>query len=180
VAYVSATSCALVTALGLKRVLATRASPFLQRFVPLAAVVAGNCVNIPLMRQRELLHGVMTHDADGREAGLSRAAAVKGISQVMLSRNIIVSPSMLLLPVLMARLDKVAWYARRPRLHAPTQILLSGVVLLAMVPIGCAIYPQTCEMKTTLAKLEPAALEQLLEKYKPQPPPDTLYFNKGL
>ncbi|XP_037083164.1 sideroflexin-2-like [Pollicipes pollicipes] len=181
VAYVSATSCALGTALGLKRVLAGRASTFVQRFVPLVAVVAANCVNIPLMRQGELLHGVPTFDAKGEEACVSRAAAVKGIAQVTLSRNVIVSPSMLLLPVLMSRLDRVAWYARRTRLHAPAQIALSGAVLMFMVPVGCALFPQTCVIGTdAVRRLEPAVWQELVRRYQPQPPPDTVQFNKGL
>ncbi|KAF0289372.1 Sideroflexin-2 [Amphibalanus amphitrite] len=181
VAYVSATSCALVTALGLKRVLASRASPLAQRFVPLAAVVASNCINVPLMRQGELLGGVPVRDAAGREACVSRAAAAKGISQVLVSRNVIVAPSMLLLPVLMSRLDRVAWYAGRRRLHAPVQTLLSGAVLLLMVPVGCAIFPQTCRISPeTLRRLEPASYEELRRRYGPQPLPAALYFNKGL
>ena len=181
VAYVSATSCALVTALGLKRVLASRASPFAQRFVPLAAVIAANCANVPLMRQGELLGGVPVRDAAGREACVSRTAAAKGISQVLLSRNVIVAPSMLLLPVLMARLDRVAWYVGRPRLHAPAQTLLSGAVLLLMVPLGCAIFPQTCSINSeTLRRIEPASYEQLQQRYQPEQLPSALYFNKGL
>ncbi|XP_035825243.1 sideroflexin-2, partial [Aplysia californica] len=44
-AYTSATTSALVVALGLKRLLSGRASPMLQRFVPFAAVAASNAVN---------------------------------------------------------------------------------------------------------------------------------------
>ncbi len=44
-AYVSATFSALVTALGLKAALAKRAPPLVQRFVPMLAVAAANCVS---------------------------------------------------------------------------------------------------------------------------------------
>uniref|UniRef100_A0A914V6Y1 Uncharacterized protein n=1 Tax=Plectus sambesii TaxID=2011161 RepID=A0A914V6Y1_9BILA len=52
-AYVSASSAALITAIGLKNRLAkSSAGPLTQRFVPLIAVLAANAVNIPLMRRK--------------------------------------------------------------------------------------------------------------------------------
>lgn len=102
VAYVTATSSALVAALGCKSYWQKHASPFmqvnefifffyvknsikyilLQRYVPFAAVAAANCINIPLMRQQELINGVEVVDEKGNIIGNSRVAAVKGISQV--------------------------------------------------------------------------------------------------
>uniref|UniRef100_A0A4W5PTL1 Sideroflexin-3 n=1 Tax=Hucho hucho TaxID=62062 RepID=A0A4W5PTL1_9TELE len=55
-AYVSASTGAVVTALGLKS-LAKRLPAVMSRFVPFFAVAAVNCINIPFMRQRaELRH----------------------------------------------------------------------------------------------------------------------------
>ncbi|KAG8578698.1 hypothetical protein GDO81_010590 [Engystomops pustulosus] len=56
-AYVSATTGAVATALGLNA-LTKHVSPLIGRFVPFAAVAAANCINIPLMRQRELKYGI--------------------------------------------------------------------------------------------------------------------------
>ncbi|XP_048459845.1 sideroflexin-1 isoform X2 [Rhincodon typus] len=49
-AYISATTGAVATALGLNS-LTKRVTPLIGRFVPFAAVAAANCINIPLMRQ---------------------------------------------------------------------------------------------------------------------------------
>lgn len=55
---------------------------FQQRYVPFAAVAAANCVNIPLMRQNELIDGIVVQDENGNDIGKSRLAAAKGMSQV--------------------------------------------------------------------------------------------------
>ncbi|KAK7477891.1 hypothetical protein BaRGS_00030887 [Batillaria attramentaria] len=160
-AYVSATSCALIVALGLKKFLATRASPLVQRFVPFAAVAAANAVNIPLMRQSELLEGVLLYDANNQQVTQSRYAALKGISQVVFARIIMAAPSMTLLPALMERLEVTR-------------------ILLFMVPAGCAIFPQRCSITTDKLKyLDSKQLEEL-RKSRPNTMPDRLYFNKGL
>ena len=72
VAYASATSAALVTALGLKSFLEKRAGSLLQRYVPFAAVAAANCINIPLMRQSELINGIAVYDDNGNAVTESR------------------------------------------------------------------------------------------------------------
>ncbi|XP_008047942.1 sideroflexin-3 isoform X2 [Carlito syrichta] len=62
-AYVSATTGAVATALGLKSL--TKHLPALVgRFVPFAAVAAANCINIPLMRQS---HPPADHGQAGEE-----------------------------------------------------------------------------------------------------------------
>lgn len=91
--YAMATSAALVTALGLNRVVRS-APPLIGRFVPFVAVAAANCVNIPLMRQRELKDGIEVQDKDGAVLGKSRAAAKKAITEVTFSRIAMASPGM--------------------------------------------------------------------------------------
>jgi hypothetical protein len=44
--------------------------------VPFAAVAAANCVNIPLMRQNELVDGVDVFDENGNLVGQSRVTSL--------------------------------------------------------------------------------------------------------
>ena len=44
------------------------------RWVPWAAVAAANCINIPVMRQRELINGITVTDAQGNVVGKSRVS----------------------------------------------------------------------------------------------------------
>lgn len=93
VSYLSATSAALVTALGLNK-LVKRAPPLMGRFVPFVAVAAANCINIPLMRQKEVKEGIEVVDADGKAIGKSKVAAKKAIREVVMSRIAMASPGM--------------------------------------------------------------------------------------
>lgn len=179
VAYVSATASALVTALGCKKYLATRASPLLQRYVPFAAVAAANCVNIPLMRQGEILNGIAVTDEKGNKVTESKVAAGKGISQVVFSRIFMALPGMTILPIIIERVQYKPWFANSPKLHAPIQVLGAGAFLIFMVPVACGVFPQRCSISSsTLKKLEPEAYEKL-EKNTSKIP-EQLYFNKGL
>lgn len=180
IAYMSATGCALITALGLKSCLATRASPLMQRFVPFIAVMAANGVNIPLMRQSELIDGVHVYDENNEPVAVSRYASAKGIGLVVFSRNLIAAPSMLLLPVLMERLEKTAWMKRYKFVNAPMQILLSGLSLVIMVPVGCALFNQRCSIPTDRLKSMDRLDLKAVEKQYGKPLPQQVYFNKGL
>lgn len=181
IAYVSATSAALITALGLKKALANSKSTLVQRFVPFTAVAAANMINIPFMRQNEITGGVTLCDVNGNEATLSKVAAAKGISLVVLARIIMAAPGMVLLPLVMERLEKQRWLIKNPKLNAPFQTLAVGACLVVMVPTACAIFNQTCDVKSKdLQKYEPIAYSALKAKYTSDDIPETLYFNKGL
>lgn len=78
------------------------------------------------MRQNELINGIPVQDEKGNEIGMSRIAAVKGISQVTFSRIFMAAPGMMLLPLVMERLEKIDWFKRTTSLHAPFQTLAVG------------------------------------------------------
>ena len=91
--YVGATTGAVVTALTLNK-LAARGPPLAGRLVPLAAVAAANCVNIPLMRITELKDGIELQNEKGEQMGKSKKAAREAIASVTVSRVLMASPSM--------------------------------------------------------------------------------------
>uniref|UniRef100_A0A8C5U147 Sideroflexin-1 n=1 Tax=Malurus cyaneus samueli TaxID=2593467 RepID=A0A8C5U147_9PASS len=113
-AYVSATTGAVATALGLNS-LAKRVSPLIGRFVPFAAVASANCINIPLMRQRELKFGIPVTDENGNRLGDSSKAAQQAITQVVISRILMASPGMAIPPFIMNTLEKKAFLKVSPR-----------------------------------------------------------------
>jgi len=180
VAYVSATTAACATAIGFKNFLMQRASPFWQRYVPFAAVAAANCVNIPLMRQNEILGGIDVYDSNENRVGESRVAATKGISQVIFSRILMCAPGMTLLPVIMNRLEKNCWFSRNQWIHAPFQTMAVGCFLTFMVPAACAVFPQRCSLSSSvIQRFEPEKYDEI-DKFTKGKVPNIVYFNKGL
>ncbi|KAJ8416148.1 hypothetical protein AAFF_G00381700 [Aldrovandia affinis] len=174
VAYVSATTGAVVTALGLKS-LAKHLPAIMGRFVPFAAVAAANCINIPFMRQRELKFGIPVTDEEGNRLGESPIAARQAIIQVVVSRIGMAVPAMAIPPVIMNALEKKAFMKRFPMLNAPVQVGLVGFCLVFATPLCCALFPQKSSMK--VSSLEPEVQEMIR---KSSPNTTTVYFNKGL
>ncbi|XP_064545905.1 sideroflexin-2 [Drosophila montana] len=178
--FVTATTAALVAAIGCKNYWSKHASPLMQRYVPFAALAAGNLVNIPFMRQNEIISGIEVKNDDGKVVGQSRLAAVKGISQVITSRIVMAAPGMLLLPIIMQRLEKMPAYKRMKWINAPFQTLMVGCFLCFMVPAACAIFPQECSLSTsTMRNFEPGLFKDMVNRTAGKVP-DRVYFNKGL
>ncbi|XP_074882356.1 sideroflexin-3 isoform X3 [Buteo buteo] len=134
-AYVSATTGAVVTALGLKS-LTKHLPALIGRYVPFAAVAAANCINIPLMRQRELKLGIPVTDENGNRLAIP--------------------------PVIMNALEKRAFLKRYPYLNAPLQVGLVGLCLVFATPLCCALFPQKSSMP--VSRLEPEVQAQIREK----------------
>uniref|UniRef100_A0A8I6AC71 Sideroflexin-3 n=1 Tax=Rattus norvegicus TaxID=10116 RepID=A0A8I6AC71_RAT len=173
-AYVSATTGAVATALGLKS-LTKHLPPLVGRFVPFAAVAAANCINIPLMRQRELQVGIPVTDEAGQRLGHSVTAAKQGIFQVVVSRIGMAIPAMAIPPVIMNTLEKKDFLKRRPWLGAPLQVGLVGFCLVFATPLCCALFPQRSSIHVT--RLEPELRAQIQAQ---NPSIDVVYYNKGL
>ncbi|XP_072042589.1 sideroflexin-2-like [Amphiura filiformis] len=173
--YVTATSSALVAALSLNS-LTKKAPPLVARYVPFVAVAAANCVNIPMMRQQEVLHGITVYNEQGQELGKSKKAAKKGISQVVLSRISMTVPGMCGLPIVMERLLRYNWFRQVAWSHAIFQTAACGAFLIFMVPFGCSLFPQKASIAVN--KLEPDLRDEIYSKYGDGI--QKVYFNKGL
>lgn len=84
-AYVLATVCSVTVAVSLNKAIArsaTLSKGMIGRFVPLTAIAAANCINIPLMRQIELKEGIAVTTKEGVEIGKSKTAALNAVKQV--------------------------------------------------------------------------------------------------
>uniref|UniRef100_A0A8C7ZW16 Sidoreflexin n=1 Tax=Oryzias sinensis TaxID=183150 RepID=A0A8C7ZW16_9TELE len=168
-AYVSATTGAVATALGLNA-LTKHISPLIGRFVPFAAVAAANCINIPLMRQRELQHGIPITDENDNRLGESTKAAQQAISQVVVSRILMASPGMAIPPFLMNHLEKKAFLK-----VIESQKGFFSFSLVFATPLCCALFPQKSSM--SVSRLEPELQEKIRANH---PGVERVYFNKGL
>nr|XP_004659449.2 sideroflexin-2 [Jaculus jaculus] len=173
--YVTATTAAVATSVGMN-LWTKRAPPLVGRWVPFVAVAAANCVNIPMMRQQELIQGICVKDRNQNELGLSQRAAAIGITQVVISRIVMAAPGMILLPVIMERLEKLHFMRKVKMLHLPLQVTLAGCFLLFMVPVACGLFPQECELPVSY--LEPKLQDTIKAKYGDHV--SSVCFNKGL
>ncbi|EPY82219.1 sideroflexin-1 [Camelus ferus] len=172
-AYVSATTGAVATALGLNA-LTKHVSPLIGRFVPFAAVAAANCINIPLMRQRELKVGIPVTDENGNRVGESANAAKQAITQVVVSRILMAAPGMAIPPFIMNTLEKKAFLKRlmlRYTLISVTSRIPSWVIMKRWGVLGMIRFSMS------VTSLE----EELRAKIREtRPDLQRVYFNKGL
>lgn len=172
--YVLATGGAMGTALTINS-LVKRFPPVVGRMVPFVAVAAANCINIPCMRSREVLHGVPIFDDNGNKLGESKVAARSAITQVVFSRIMMATPGMMIPPFIMEYLNKKPFMKRMPYLNAPIQVLLVGFFLVFATPLCCALFPQKSSLG--VSHLE----KDIKDKIQSLPnPPERVYFNKGL
>jgi hypothetical protein len=107
--------------------------------------------------------------------GESKTAAKQGIAMVTLSRILMASPGMVLLPFFMNKLEKNGTLKKIPWANAPIQIGLLGVILTFATPLACAIFQQQASIK--LSDLEPELQAKIRAMRNP---PEVLYYNKGL
>ena len=173
-----ATSAGVLTALAFNKAIAS--NPVLQagiigRLVPLMAVAAANCVNIPLMRKQEIDNGITISLEDGTEVGKSGNAAKAAIGQVIPSRIGMAIPGMFFPPAVMMFAEKTKMYIKNPWLKAPSTVLLTGLALTFSTPVACAIFPQMAKIESK--DLEPKLQAELKAKY---PQHNAFYYNKGL
>ncbi|XP_033005676.1 sideroflexin-2 isoform X4 [Lacerta agilis] len=125
---------------------------------------------------KELINGITVTDENDNPLGKSRRAAIKGITQVVVSRVAMAAPGMILLPIIMERLEKYPFMKKIQVLHAPLQTILVGGFLVFMVPVACALFPQRSSI--ALSHLEPDLRQSIVARHGDNVP--YVYFNKGL
>ncbi|XP_003705513.1 sideroflexin-1-3 [Megachile rotundata] len=172
--YVMASGGAVATALTLNHAL-KNAPPLVGRLVPLAAVAAANCVNIPLMRISELKNGIELQTEDGKRVGHSKRAARKAIIAVTLSRILMASPSMLLAPIIMNFMDRRQLLRNAKWAVTPIQVLICGICLTFATPLCCALFHQ--RVPISVDELEPQVQKEVLSHDSNL---KIVYYNKGL
>ncbi|XP_041079826.1 sideroflexin-1-like [Polyodon spathula] len=175
-AYVSATTGAVATALGLNALTKVLIHVTTLGFVCLFAAVAdANCINIHTNQQRELKYGIPVTDENDNRLGESTKAAQQAITQVVISRILMAAPGMAIPPFIMNTLEKRAFLKRFPWMNAPIQVGLVGFCLVFATPLCCALFPQKSSISVT--RLEPELQEKIRET---NPGVERVYFNKGL
>ncbi|CAL8117100.1 unnamed protein product [Orchesella dallaii] len=178
ISYVCGTGGALAITTGLKQFISKSGKqlPLLSRLVPFVGVAAATCVNLPIMRSSELVHGIPVTDSKGKLIGISTIAAQYGIAQVVFSRIINAIPPMVVPPLVMNQLEsrlKLPLLLRYPKLSIPIQIALVGILNAFAIPMCCAIFPQKSNIP--VSKLE-SEIQTNAKKYGVT----TVYYNKGL
>ncbi|CAH0480283.1 unnamed protein product [Peronospora belbahrii] len=185
-AYAAASTASVATALGLNRWVAKRpklSNSIVGRLVPFVAVAAANCVNIPLMRQRELLGGIEVETADGEKIGKSKRAAVEAVAQVVPSRILMAAPGMFFPPLIMNKLEKRPLFRNNKVVNALTMVGLTGGCLVFSTPLCCALFPQRSSIAVSLLEpeLQQTFHQRTFKQYSTSADPIThVFYNKGL
>lgn len=188
-AYLSATITSVGLAVGLNRlvpalkmVVGRDMGHLLARFVPFVAVASAGCVNVGLMRWKELRDGIDIYPpgaADSVEAvGKSRVAGAYAVGQTAASRVLTNIPTLILPPLIMTALQKRGSFSgsRGKRLEMMANLGLIGGSLLFFLPPAIAAFPQRGKIPTSRLEEEFSELvdEKTGERYH------YLEFNKGL
>ena len=121
------------------------------------------------------MEGTPVTSREGERLGLSRTAAREGISQVTVSRIGMAMPGMVLIPVIINSLERRGVLRLYPRLVAPLQVGLCGLILSLSTPLCCAIFQQRASIR--LDKLEDHIQDQFQHSSHT---PHLVYYNKGL
>ncbi|KAG0150294.1 hypothetical protein CROQUDRAFT_652473 [Cronartium quercuum f. sp. fusiforme G11] len=154
-AYVAATATSVGLAVGLSR-LAKKAAAgsMLGRFVPFVAVASAGCVNVSLMRWKEIQDGVDVFPPDeesSRSLGKSRVAGMYAVGQTAASRVLTNIPTLIIPPLVIAALQKRGTFSgpRGKALEMITNLGLVGGSLFVFLPPAIATFPQRASLPTS-------------------------------
>jgi len=150
----------------------------LSLFVPLVSVCSANSFSLCVIRRRELTNGIELTDESGEAVGHSKIAARKAMTEMVLSRGMLLPSTVLgIPPVIMAVLDRICRWSPTSKARLGAQVVTVVGALGVMLPLALAVFPQ----KGSLAR---AALEPQFRNSKGSTSGENhsalLYYNKGL
>ncbi|KAI5480704.1 mitochondrial carrier protein, tricarboxylate/iron carrier [Pseudohyphozyma bogoriensis] len=184
-AYVAATAASCSIAVGLSMLvprlkgISPAAKNLLGKFIPFASVASAGCVNIGLMRWKEIRDGIDIYPPSdpvtGRPSkevlGKSSVAGQYAIGQTAASRVLTNIPTLLIPPVIITLLERQGAFKgpHGKRISTIANLGLIGTSLLVFLPPAIATFPQRGTIDKS--KLEKRFRELEYEKVE---------FNKGL
>jgi len=165
--YFLATVSSVLVATGLdKLIIKYSKSPITRTFAPATALAIAGCLNLLVIRYKEVVDGVDVYDGNGVKVGRSKEAAKEGLSKTTFIRFTMQYTGAFLPVLLVEAFKRLRMYptAKFPRLCVDT-----GVITLALavnIPVMFALYPQMVHVDK---------LEQGLQR-----PSGGFYFNRGI
>eukprot|EP00056_Hartaetosiga_gracilis_P009382 m.134381 g.134381 ORF g.134381 m.134381 type:complete len:329 (-) comp13114_c1_seq2:1308-2294(-) len=142
--------------------------------VPYIALVCAGVVNLALIRQSELTHGVSVYAEDGTELGKSKLAGRDAIEKCALVRALWCIP-ICLPPFIMAQVEKIPVIRANKRLAFAVELLVIFSCIQIGVPPALAAFPQRDSLPVDVLEEEfrnrTDASGNLV---------DRVHFNKGL
>jgi tricarboxylate carrier len=165
--YLLATSSSVVVAVGLDKLMMKYSkSPITRTFAPATALAIAGCLNLLVIRYKEVVDGVDVYDRNGVKVGRSKQAAAEGLTKTTFIRFALQYPGAFL-PVIMAEgLKKMHMYPGAGLGKLGMDVGVITLSLLINLPAMFALYPQMLHKET----LEPEL----------KPPPGGFYFNRGI
>ncbi|KAF7414141.1 hypothetical protein HZH68_002630 [Vespula germanica] len=141
--YIGTTGNKVITALSLNR-LARHGRALAGCLVPLTAVAAANCVNIPLMRITELQNGIELQNESGIEVGERQSQPSRYCEFLWLRPvwTIILFYITVLSPIIMNYIEKRNILRKVKWATAPIQVIICGICLTFAIPLCCALFVQ--------------------------------------
>ncbi|XP_076228965.1 sideroflexin-2-like [Nomia melanderi] len=178
IAFLCAVLASSLVTIGCKKLLHRR-GPTIERCVPFLAVAAGHMTNLPLMRQNELVKGTPLFIGSTQEPFMhSKVAAIKAISECVLTRIAMCVPCLLFIPIITQTIKPYCFYQRRQWIMYPIEIIFCVVGCLFAIPTSLALFPRYNSMSSALLKICESEYKEFQQKVAEDV--DKIYYCRGL
>ncbi|CAL7939148.1 unnamed protein product [Xylocopa violacea] len=160
-----------------RRMLSRKGNVF-TRCVPFCAVVTGQMVNLPIIRYKEITTGTPLYIREEKEPFMrSQVAAMKGISECLITRIAMCFPCLLMIPILSHKFMP-CFSQRRPWLSTAIESFSCALFCMIAIPSSYAIFPERNSMNPKWMKLHASEYEEFKRCVKERV--DKVYYHKGL